>query len=66
MFGNTFIYCRKNFDQITLQCFMDVLKCYVREEDGHFPNMDEVVNFKYSFWEERLFQKVRVSKKSLA
>lgn len=45
---------------------MDVLKCYVREEDGYFPNMDEVVNFKYSFWEERLFQKVRVSKKSLA
>ena len=53
---------RKNLDQISLECVMDILKCYIREEDGHFSTLNEVINFKFAFWEERLFQKVRVLK----
>ena len=57
-------------DQITLQAFMDILKVlnnglctqccstilqgYV--EDSYFPTLEEVVNFKLSYWEEQLFQ----------
>ena len=57
---------RKNVDQVTLQCFMDILKSYVREEeDGYFPHFEEVVNFKYSFWEDKIFQKVKLMQQKM-
>ena len=59
--SNYVFILRKNIDQITFQCIMDIMKDYIREEDGYFPKFDEVVNFKFGFWEEKLYQKVTIT-----
>ena len=54
---------RKNMDQGTLQAVMDIMKGYVRAEDGDFPQLSDVVNFKFAFWEDKIFQKVLLTVK---
>lgn len=50
-------------DQGTLQAVMDIMKGYVRAEDGDFPQLSDVVNFKFAFWEDKIFQKVLLTVK---
>ena len=58
IFVKNLFYYRKNIDQESLQAVMDILKGYVTDE--YFPKFEEVVNFKFSFWEDKIFRKVSV------
>ena len=46
---------QKNFDQATLRVILDVFKIYVPETE-YFPSFDDVVHFKFEFWEERILE----------
>ena len=45
---------RRNMDQQTLRAVMDILRIYVSGE--HFPSLDEIVNFRYEYWEAKIFE----------
>ena len=46
---------RRNMDQATLRALMDIFRIYVPQSE-YFPTLLEVVNFRFDFWEQKIFQ----------